>query len=310
MELNYVSVDEIINEAEHIVSSYTQAGLVSTDFLYPYLQRCLANLGATILPTKETILNVENFGVRLPDDYHSLILLMGSSSKATLNIPPQAQVTYETPAYIGSPISAFVTNPTNIEIDIPIAFNNPIGLQNPTFAFDEKGAFSITQRINSQIYYHNEVSLLTLGTNMNNCFNPFNKHRYDVEIKNKHIYTNFEKGVVFMEYRAMSQDDIMVPDIPLIKEWLINESIVKILSYLYLNTTNDIIQKLQYAKAELHVAKQNASNVWRSINLEQFKDLKRYLQNNFIKTSRIAGHDAHKRYENIVDIHNHNRFNK
>lgn len=294
--LNYISVDEIINESEHLLSSYLQAGIVSTDFLYPILQRCLASIGATILPTKQEILKIDNFGCALPDDYYSLILLMGSHAWATYRIPPQAQVTYETnniPTGIRS----------DFNIDIPIAFNNPLGIENPTFATNEFGRYSIVQRVNAEIYYQAELRTLTLGTNINNCYNPFNKNDYDVEIKNKRIHTNFKDGVLFMEYRAMNQDEVLVPDIPQFFEWLKMEATYNILQYLSLNTTTEVIQKIQYLEPKLHVAKQNAANVWRQLRLEDYKDLKKYLQHNFIKTSRMSVKNTHRKYDKIIDIH-------
>ena len=276
--MNYILASEIVNEVESNLFSYFQSGTVDSGILYPVIQRSLALIGVNILPFKSATLNVQNYTVSLPIDYNSLKLAILSETSKIITTPIQGVTTYE-----------------QAVTEIPICKTEC------DYGYNEFGRFQVIQRINHDVYYHTSTKILTVGNQISGCVNPYNFAKYDVEIKNNEFLCQFETGQIYIEYRALLEDnkEILVPDYSEIKTWLIAECEKKILKYVYFNTTDDVSQRLQYSDKELHIAMENARTFWKRHSVSEFNDLKRYLQNNFLITSRIDGnYGTNKLYSN------------
>ena len=59
-----------------------------------------------------------------------------------------------------------------------------------------------------------------------------------------------------------------------------------ILRNIYLNTTNDVAQRYQLLKSELHPLKETARAFWKRNSLQDFFSLKAYMNRNFKTLSR------------------------
>jgi hypothetical protein len=265
--MDYISIEELISEVELNLSSYFQSGSVDSSIFYGKVKRCLSEIGVKILPKKSDILYVNNYTVDLPSDYNSLILLMSCETKGYLVNDNPALITYE-----------------QAVCDIPICHTENM------YGHNEFGRYQVYQRVNHEFLVHNVIKVLTLGHEHNSCVNPTNIKKYDVEIKNNKIYTQFESGTLYIDYRAVLEKDseILIPDVDRIKEWLILEMERAAMKYLYFNTTSDVGQRLQYSDRELHIAKENARALWKLNSQKDFNNLKKALQDRFTIQSRIS----------------------
>jgi hypothetical protein len=187
----------------------------------------------------------------------------------------------------------------NYTVDLPSDYNSLILLMscetkgylvndNPALITYEQAVCDIP--ICHEFLVHNVIKVLTLGHEHNSCVNPTNIKKYDVEIKNNKIYTQFESGTLYIDYRAVLEKDseILIPDVDRIKEWLILEMERAAMKYLYFNTTSDVGQRLQYSDRELHIAKENARALWKLNSQKDFNNLKKALQDRFTIQSRIS----------------------
>jgi hypothetical protein len=278
-----ISIEELLNEVEITLSSYFQSGIIDTTLLYPHVRRCLGLIGVKVLPIKETQLLVENYGVALPGDFFSLILLLSTDTKNYAHTPPQGLLTFER-----KHLDTVITHDDN---NIPL--------------INEFNRYSVVQRTNIELLTSTTTKIPIIGNHIPGCVNPYNAKKYDLEIKNNRILTQFESGVLHMEYRADSED-IMIPDFPEIIEWLKAECIKLCFSQMYYNTTEDVVQRLQFSSAELHILKENARTFWKRHSVAEFNQLKKYLQDNFNKTSLLSTNQPiHSKYNNYSNnIHN------
>lgn len=261
--INYIPLEELIDE--HITSlySYYDAGL-DTSLLYGHIVRCLGQMGFKILPIKDTIINIENYGSDLPSDYVSLISLY-SSTKINKSTPVlHGQITYEKEYCHVEP--CMTENSYN---------HNEFGRYKNIYVFENDN------------YQINVTKPLIIGTKIDGCNNPINLRNYDAEIKNKQILTQFETGSLFLVYRSsITEGGILVPDYPEITSWLLAEMETYSLRHLLLNTTNDVVQRYNLVKQELHIAKENARSFWKRNSLQDFFDVKAYLNRGFKILSR------------------------
>jgi hypothetical protein len=271
--INYVSISDLLAEHETQMSSYYQSGVTDTGFLYPLTNRLLGLIGVKILPIKEEVLYVSNYGVDLPNDYNSLILLLSATSQQTSSVIPSGQFTYE-----------------------QSVCDTEIACKDSSFQLiNEFGRYAVVQRIPIETITSSHTTIVVLGTKLDNCKNPFNSKKYDAEIKNGRILTQFETGVLYMQYRALiaNDNDILIPDYSEITNWILMEWDKALLKHLYYNTTLDVSQRLQYSDKELHIAKENARTFWKRHEVQDYNDLKNALQNDFVKKSRINKDRTH-----------------
>ena len=264
--MNYIPLEDIIAEHETLLSTYYQSGSSESSVIYPKIARCLQEIGAKILPIKETILLCENSGVDLPADFVSLI----SAKLCDVRVIDTD---------LGTPLGQISFQKRYLHLEPCMTENS--------YNHDEFGRYKNIYVVEKSKVIVHEVKDLVIGTPQLGCCNPFNKSRYDIEIKNGQMLTNFTEGKIHMIYRSSLFDKgIMIPDYPEIINWLLAEMEVLILRTLLMNTTADVSQRFQLAKAELHIYKENARTFWKRNDMKDFNNLNMYFKARFKKFSR------------------------
>ncbi len=261
--MKYVSIEDLLEESKASLYSFYDAGL-DTALLYGHVARCLGTIGAKILPIKEVILNIENHGCDLPADYSSLISLNSCT-----------KIKYETPVVHGQ-----------ISYEKKFCHVEPCMNEN-SYNHDEFGRYKNIYVFENESFEINDTRILRISNDIAGCVNPRGQKNYDAEIKNNQILTQFETGTLFMVYRSsITEGEILIPDYPEIITWLLAEMEVQALRHVLLNTTKDVAQRYALVKQELHIAKENARSYWKRNSLQDFFNLKNYLNRRFTQYTR------------------------
>jgi hypothetical protein len=270
--MKFISSEELLIELEDDLHKYYVNGLESS-FLLPKIERQLLEIGVKFLPKKSVTIDIKNNVGKLPKDFHYLILAVSCSSyKVTSPDNTRGTLTYEQRV-----------------CDLPVCKTEA------DYWHDENGRVAIYQRFYGDSFIHKDISMLTVKESIESdeCCNPINSGKYDIELKNGLIYTNknLVDGTIYLEYRGSldNKGDLLIPDFPEIKEWLMEFCRKETFKRVFNNedSNSGVVNKLQYSDKELHIAKENARAFWKRAGQSEFYKLRTELINKFNKLARI-----------------------
>lgn len=293
---SFTSPESVYATIKEELKSYFDTGAVD-DLMFPtYLNKCLNKLGKSSYAISETVLYIENFEARLPDNFHAV---------------REAWMCSELPLRPYTTANSFYTQTGDCNINIiPVTvYGDLCGNPNCT-TFNCTGCgdldcenpqdvFKINQTIPRsyrQLYLltpgnisardHCDVSYASHLSNWSQ--NPGGSAIDSFDIRDNKFVTNFRSGVVHLIFYSEDYDNLgnqLMPDNYRIKEYV--EAFIKYKVFEMLtNQTNDetfnqLQQKLVYYKqqsdeayimAEMEIKKQTAQTKMNRIkhNLNRF----------------------------------------
>ncbi len=283
---NFVSPQPVYATVKEELKSYFDTGAVD-DMLFPtYLNKCLNKLGRTTYAITETILYIEDFEARLPDNFFAV-----REAWLCTNVDGR-------PYQSANSFYAQAASTATIQIT-PVVTNQTC--TNPTCTTNNCGGECMPEYIqavyktnNSVIQNFRREYLLTPG-NISvkahcdlQCANFGSSAPDSFDIRDNKFVTNFRNGTVHLIFYATEYDAIgnqMIPDNYRIREYVeafIKYKVFEMLSnQLTDETFNQIQQKLAYYKqlseeafimADIEIKKQTAWEKQRRIK----NDLNRF----------------------------------
>lgn len=228
---NFVSPEPLYTQIKEELKSYFQTGVID-DILFPkYTERALKLLGRSSFKIEENIFQVENYEVKLPDNFHAVRELWLTTS---------VDQTYRMPNACYEQATVRIT---------------------PERDFCDTGDFCAPKEI--------KVTYKTLGTyiqsfhchhllkpgNVNareNCsldsYNRFSDSLDSFEVRNGKLYTNFPSGTVYMVYYVNEYDENeyqLIPDNERIKDYLYYELYYRCFSNIYNNISDETLKQIE-----------------------------------------------------------------
>lgn len=264
---NFISPEGIYAVIKEELKSYMDAGVID-DLMFPtYLDKCLRKLGRSTYVISETILHIEDFTARLPDNFYAVreawlcTEVDGNSYQSASSFYSQAassSTIQVSPVTIGGEPC---TNPECVEgcpdcmpnlVQAVYKTNNSIA-----YTFQRKYLLkpgNISVRESCDVNYLQNWTAFSQN-NIGERGIPHSSSYDSFDIRNNKFVTTFRKGDVDMVFYATEHDDIgnqMIPDNYYIKEYI--EAFIKykmfemLLNVVTDETINQIERKLQYYK--------------------------------------------------------------
>jgi hypothetical protein len=287
---NFVSPEPVYSIVKEELKSYFDTGAVD-DLMFPtYLDKCLKKLGRTTYQIKETPLVIEDFQVRLPDNFYAV-----REAWMCAEIPLNS---YQTPNSFYSQADSSTT----IQIAPLTVGGTPC---NNNVCTDPACQGTCMPEISQAVYKTNSAIsrsyrkqfLLNPGSisAKSNCelsytesFTPNSSSLDSFDIRDNKFVTNFRNGIVHLVFYGTDYDELsnqLIPDNYRIREYV--EAFIKYKVFEMLTnqindeTFNQLQQKLVYYKqlsdeafvmADIEIKKQTVWDKQRRIK----KDLNRF----------------------------------
>lgn len=258
-EIKYRTFDELLSEVSADFYMYNNEGMIEPGALIKIAQRVNYDLGLRIHGTKEILLDIQNQKIKLPDDFYVLNFSYLCGKYTVVSKAPMGRHT------------------ENVILDSAACGTcgnlDPHCVCEKTYTVEcqtgEKIHVQVVEkRIDEvRVYDHFEKLMISGVKNMS----PHDKNLAGY-IKNGFIYTNLEKGRVFINYQGALEDDngnLLVLDHPLINEYYEYAIKQRILENLFMNG-EDVAQKMQLVEQRLRAARNNALSVVNTPDFAEF----------------------------------------
>lgn len=244
---NFISPEGIYAEIKEELKSYFQTGVID-DLMFPrYTEDCLKRLGRSSYKIEENIFQLEDFYVKLPDNFHAVReVWLTTPQELTYKMPNSC---YEQSTIRLTPVEDYCNKadacaPKEIKV-----------------TYKTQG--TLIQKF--QCHYLLQPGNLHASTY---CSKDFKDHMYasnfcaTFEVSGGKLYTNFPQGHLYMVYYVEEKDDNdyqLVPDNVRILDYLRAYLKYKCFENIYNNisdeTLNQVQAKLQYYEAKMWDAK-------------------------------------------------------
>lgn len=282
---NFVSPDPVYATVKEELKSYFDTGAVD-DLMFPtYLDKCLRKLGRTTYVISETVLHIEDFEARLPDNFYAVREAWLCTDVA--GYPYQtansfySQAASQTTIQV-SPVVSGGTACTNIECTTGCPECMPELIQ------------AVYKTNNSMNRTYQKEYLLKPG-NISakanctlDCVNLGSSSADSFDIRDNKFVTNFRNGTVLLIFYATEYDDVgnqMIPDNYRIREYVEAFIKYKVFEMLSNQLTDETFQQIQsklvyykqlseeaFIMADIEIKKQTAWDKQRRIK----NDLNRF----------------------------------
>ena len=261
-QLRYRTFDELLYEVGTDFYMYNNEGLIEPAQLIKVAQKINYDLGLRICMSKDKILDIEKNKVKLPDDFFVLnyALICG-------------QEQYRYPANQGR-------HTENVILDG--ACCTKCGVPDSTCSCEktyavecktgEKIFVQVVEKKKFETRIYDTFEKLTIPgvTDRKDALGHNNHNGY---IKNGYIYTNLEKGRLYIAYEGNLEDDdgnLLVLDHPMINEYYEYAIKQRILENLFING-EDVTQKMALMEGKLKAARNYALTI---VNTPDFSEMK------------------------------------
>ncbi len=272
-ELKYRTFNELLGEVGADFVMYGNENLIEPSQLIKVAQRVNYDLGLRINGTKDVILDVEHYKVRLPDDFYVINYAF---------LCAQWETCY--PAMSGRHTENVIVNPENpctkcCQTDCSCEFTyvqecktgEKIFVQVVEKRTTETRLYKAFRKVEIATSTDKWSALNTLVPSEGIYEDPWS-YPFKLYIKNGFIYTNFEKGKLYMSYQGALEDEqgnLMVLDHPMINEYYEYAIKQRLLENLYMNG-EDVAQKMQLIEQRLRAARNNALTI---VNMPNFSEM-------------------------------------
>lgn len=239
-KMNFVSPEPLYEEIKETLRSYFESGAVDDLMFERWTDNCLRKFYNSTYKIEQAALEIRNFQAQLPDNFQAL-----REAWACTNVVHSAQA----PNAFYYSKDCRVTN-----IDDPChecAEQNLVAL--PCSPCDKK--YIVTHKITNEIIYQFNLSFLLTPGNINakrhcgnNCANLHASTPYSFDINDCKFLTNFEHGLVYIDYYTNSLMDDgtrLIPDNIRVFEYIKTYIIYKIFEFLYHQATDESLKQIE-----------------------------------------------------------------
>ena len=303
-EYNFTTPEKIYATVKEELKSYFDSGAVD-DMMFPtYLDKCLRKLGKSSYTIAGTMLRIDDFQARLPDNFHAVreawmcaeidggsyqfpsSFYSQAANSCTIQVSPMTVNGQSCVDNVCAPDSCDPCMPNIVQAVYKT--NNSVILNYQRKYLLKPGNISVRSQcdVNYMANWQNYSQ-----ERMMNQFTPYSSDYDSFDIRDNKFVTNFRYGDVNLVFYATDYDsegNQMIPDNYRIMEYI--EAFIKykvfetLLNQITDETFNQIQQKLQYYKtlsdeayilAEIEIKKQTAWDKQRRIK-KQLKRLNMY----------------------------------
>lgn len=309
-ELQYRTVDQMLDAAKLDLQSYQQAGNMDIAPLIKLAQAINYELGLRIYQPKQTILEIEHNRAKLPADFHQLQLALLTYSYRVLSTAP-----WNGNVWLEQVIKSDTPNQCDLcqvvhEGQCPVVVANPYVYNGVRTICDGAVAVKVLKFCESTVHCFESFERMYIKPARNAggfCVNEqFKGCTSTGQIVGSFLETNVNCGSVYVTYLGAMEDDegnLLVLDHPKINlyyEWSMK---VAVLENLYLNGEPDIERRLHYANDKLDQIRQQALSI---ANTSDYRQCINAAQVNRGMNSRryvniLAGWKGYLGYANQVD---------
>ena len=253
--MRYVTSESIVNEVVNELAMYFNTSKVDTSTFPSVIRSCLARMGNVVLPVMEVVLEICNYKARLPDGISSITV-----SKCCLNgsmaLPKNNTINTE-------------ERYDKCEVDLCSRSCN--------VCKDDCGnAYRIIQTFETHTIEWNHIShmspsRLSMPRCDRECFHFGQKSPHEFEIRDNYLHVNFEKGLVYIQYKESLENDegFNIPDFPEITDWIKQALIVQAFTSLWRNG-EEVQQKLAFEKGSLRTMEIMALQFYRTSGVHKY----------------------------------------
>lgn len=242
---NYKSAEYLYSKIKREFKSFSSSNLIDDADFPAYTAEVLKRLGAGAYKEERVVLNVQNYKVKLPDDFKQLYAAYRCTS---------CDIEYN---------GRHLQNKFILENDITCeVLGRKTGCEVHCECPDKIiERVTVKQYVNDTCcnYHYSNPRLLKLSPNVkqhcaDDCLNLLVSCPDEITINNGYIFTNFEEGAILLQYYAFPMDDdgnVMIPDIIQVEkaiEWHIKNQLL--LNWWLVDDVKDIINKWQKAESE------------------------------------------------------------
>lgn len=244
---NFVSPEPIFTEVKEELRSYFQTGVIDDVLFTRYTEDALKRLGRVSYKITENVFQLENFELKLPDNFEAVReLWLVTPHNRSFRLP---NVCYEQATVRVTP-----------EID-------RCNIGDACAPKDFKITYKIQGKIIETFHCHHLLKPGNVHARENCSLDSLNFHSRAMEtfdiINNKtKLTTNFPEGMLYMVYYIKDYDDNdyqLVPDNIRVKDYLKAYLKYKCFENIYNNisdeTINQVQAKFQYYEAKMYEAK-------------------------------------------------------
>jgi hypothetical protein len=260
-ELRYRTFDQLLYEVGTDFAMYNNENLIEPAQLIKVVQRVNYELGLKLHGTKEQVLEIQNKKTKLPDDFYVLnyAKLCGE---------------YE----LRDPILHGRHTENVIMDDCPKCGCNTGCECEATYVQEcqngEKIYVQVVEKRKQEVRTYKQFVDIKIVATSGKCDALDNSFPTGY-IKNGFMYTNLDKGKLFISYLGALEDEdgnLLVLDHPLINEFYEYALKQRILENLYING-EDVVQRLQLIEQRLRAARNNALSIVNTPDFEQMQQL-------------------------------------
>lgn len=269
-ELKYRTFDELLAEVAVDFKIYNNEGLIEPAELIKVAQRVSYDLGLRINRTKEAVIDIEKGKAKLPGDFYVLntAVICG-------------HYTVQQPVISG-------TQREDIFVDACRKCGQSAHSCGCTDNYmmkvethgDNAGDLVLVEKQRSEIRLYDHFERIRInGKTMSEHAHGDANTPNQGEIRNGFIYTNLEKGKLYINYEGNLEDldgNLLVLDHPMINEYYEYALKSRILENLFING-EDVGQRIQMIEPRLRAARNNALTI---VNTPDFGEMYKLWQLN------------------------------
>jgi hypothetical protein len=264
-EIKYRTFDQLLGEVITDFAMYNTEGMIDPAQFIKVAQRVNYDLGLRIHGNKEKVLEIQNKKTKLPDDFYVLnyAKLCGE---------------YE----LRDPILHGRHTENVIMEDCPKCGCNTQCECEATYVQEcqngEKIYVQVIEKRKQEVRTYKQFVDIKITSTTGKCDALDNSFPTGY-IKNGFLYTNLDKGEVFISYQGSLEDDdgnLLVVDHPVINEYYEYAIKQRILENLYING-EDVVQKMQLIEQRMRPARNYALTI---VNTPDFEEMQRLWETN------------------------------
>lgn len=273
--LKYRTFDQLFEDVSVDFRNFTLDGKVEPATLIKVARRCNYELGFRIYRTRQVILEVEHYKVRLPDDFHILNYALVCGEYTVTEALPQG--THIEERLVGPTYTPDPGVPDACAVPDPDPCEEPDPCTNTCLTKCGQ-EYQLVQKIHTSTRTYKQMFKLYIkeGDKIEcDCPNTqWQGAENEAHIENGFLKTNFKSGKVYINYMGDMIDDegnVLVPDHELINEYYEYALKERILENLIWND-EPVGNKYELVAMKLRAARNNAMTI---VNTPNFKEMQK-----------------------------------
>lgn len=268
-ELKYRTFDDLLMEVGTDFYMYNNENMIEPAQLIKVAQKVNYELGLRIHRTKETIIDIDKKKAKLPSDFyvlnHALVCGEYKVERPTITGDQREDMYIDFCSKCNHP---------RIECECPdyVAAETVYG--------DDAQSLVLVQKVRTEVRTYQHFERISIaGKQVNEMGRDGKHHSRSGEIRDGFIYTDFDKGQLYINYEGNMEDtngNLLVLDHPMINDYYEYALKKRILENLAMNG-EDVVQKMNIIVPEYRAARNNALSI---VNTPDFKEMYQLWQMN------------------------------